>query len=167
MTRSFAAIQDLYPDDVAHCYGCGHLNDDGLHVRTEWRGGVGTARFTPRPYQVAMPGYVYGGLLASLVDCHGIGTAAAAAMERDGKQPGRDESPRFVTGSLRVDFLRPTPMGTALVLTARPVEVGERKVRVEVEVLAGEVVTVRGEVLAVRMPETFVAGGARGDEPAP
>lgn len=150
-----AAIQDHYPDDVAHCYGCGRLNEVGLHVRTEWEGGRGVARFTPRPYHVAMPGYVYGGLLASLIDCHGIGTAAAAAMERAGTEPGEDSSPRFVTASLQVDYLRPTPMGVELVLTARPEEVGERKVGVSVEVEAAGQVTARGTVLAVRMPETF------------
>jgi uncharacterized protein (TIGR00369 family) len=146
------AIQDLYPDDVAHCYGCGRLNAEGLHVRTLWDG-VGIARFTPRPHHVAIPGYVYGGLLASLIDCHGIGTAAAAAMEQAGAVPGRDPSPRFVTASLKVDYLKPTPMGVELVLTARPREIAARKIRVEVEVAAGGMVTARGEVLAVRIPE--------------
>jgi hypothetical protein len=28
-------LQDLYPDDFAHCYGCGRLNAHGLHVKTE------------------------------------------------------------------------------------------------------------------------------------
>lgn len=150
-----AAIQDHYPDDVAHCYGCGRLNEVGLHVRTHWEGGRGVARFTPRPYHVAIPGYVYGGLLASLIDCHGIGTAAAAVMERDGAEPGSDPSPRFVTATLQVDYLRPTPLEVELVLTARPEEVGERKVRVLVEVEAVDEVTVRGRVVAVRMPQTF------------
>lgn len=159
------AIQDLYPDDVAHCYGCGRLNPDGLHVRTIWdatgtaddtgTAGMGTARFTPDAHHLAMPGFVYGGLLASLIDCHGIGTAAAAAMEREGEVPGRAPSPRFVTASLKVDYLKPTPIGVELVLTARPREVGPRKVHVEVEVEAGGVVTVRGVVLAVRMPPSF------------
>lgn len=150
-----AAIQDFYPDDSAVCYGCGRLNAQGLHVRTFWEDGVGTARFTPRPEHVAFAGFVYGGLIASLIDCHGIGTAAAAAMERDGAVPGRDPSPRFVTGSLRVDYVKPTPTGHELVLTARPGEVGARKVEVDVELAAGGVVTARGAVLAVRMPDTF------------
>jgi acyl-coenzyme A thioesterase PaaI-like protein len=177
-----SAIQDLYPDDYARCYGCGRLNAHGLHVRTFWERaragagagagahagagagveagaqiGVGTARFTPRAEHIAMPGFVYGGLLASLIDCHGIGTAAAAAMEADGHVPGRDASPRFVTASLRVDFLKPTPAGQELVLTARPRDVGPRKVQVDVELAAGGQVTARGEVLAVRLPETFRA----------
>ncbi|MFW6205647.1 MAG: PaaI family thioesterase [Gemmatimonadota bacterium] len=154
------AVQDLYPEDVAHCYGCGRLNDDGLHVRTHWAGGEGLARFTPRPEHVAIPGYVYGGLLASLIDCHAVGTAAAAAMEAAGEVPGRDPSPRFVTASLHVDFRRPTPLGGELVLRAVPTEVGDRKVRVRVEVEAAGEVTVRGDVVAVRMPESLRAGGS-------
>lgn len=153
------AVQDLYPNDVAHCYGCGRLNEEGLHVRTLWEGGEGVARFTPRPHHVAVPGIVYGGLLASLVDCHGIGTAAAAFMESAGQVPGRDPSPRFVTASLRVEFLKPTPVGEELVLRARPEAVGERKVRVAAEVVVAGEVTVRGEVLAVRMPESMAGGG--------
>jgi acyl-coenzyme A thioesterase PaaI-like protein len=152
---SSTAVQDLYPDDVAHCYGCGRLNEAGLHVRTLWRDGVGVARHTPAEAHVAIPGYVYGGLIASLIDCHGIGTAAAAAMERGGAEPGRDPSPRYVTASLRVEYTRPTPLGEELVLRGVPEEVGERKVRVEVEVEAAGQVTARGEVVAVRMPESF------------
>lgn len=152
---SATAIQDLYPDEFAHCYGCGRLNDDGLHVRTVWRDGVGTARFTPRASHVAVPGYVYGGLLASLIDCHGIGTAAAAAMEARGEAPGQDDSPRYVTASLHVDFRAPTPAGVELVLRARPVDVGERKVRVAVDVEADGAVTVQGEVVAVPIPPSF------------
>lgn len=155
-------MQDLYPDDVAHCYGCGRLNPEGLHVQTHWSEGVGTARFVPRPYHVALPGFVYGGLLASLIDCHGIGTAAAAAMASTGAVPGVDPTPRFVTASLRVDFIAPTPVGAELVLTARALEVGDRKVRVGVEVSTGESVTARGEVLAVRMPPGFGGDGTPG-----
>ena len=155
---SETAIQDLYPEDVAHCYGCGRLNEHGLHIRTVWHGGEGVARFTPRPEHVAMPGWVYGGLLASLIDCHAIGTAAAAAMEAAAAVPGRDPSPRFVTASLRVDYRAPTPMGEELELRARPTEVGERKVTVDVDVRAADEVTVRGRVVAVRMPPAFVEG---------
>ena len=89
-----SAIQDLYPDEYAHCYGCGRLNAHGLHVRSEWMGDQAVARFTPQPYHIAMPGYVYGGLIASLLDCHSIGTAAAAAMVAAGQTPGRDPTDR-------------------------------------------------------------------------
>jgi acyl-coenzyme A thioesterase PaaI-like protein len=146
-----AAIQDQYPDDFAHCFGCGRLNAHGHHVRTEWTGSEGVARFQPRPEHIAIAGYVYGGLIASLVDCHAIGTAAAAAMQVSGARPGDDPSPRFVTAALDVQFLKPTPLGPVLELRARPTSVTDRKVVVEVSVRAGDLETARA-VVAVPIP---------------
>ena len=71
------AFQDYYPENVAHCYGCGKSNPDGHQIKTYWDGDETVTRYTPRPEHTAIPGYVYGGLLASLIDCHGTGTAAA------------------------------------------------------------------------------------------
>lgn len=156
------AIQDHYPDDFAHCYGCGRLNAHGLHVQTEWTGAEGLARFHPRPEHMAIPGFVYGGLLASLVDCHAIGTAAAAAMQAAGRRPGSDPAPRFVTAALDVRFLKPTPMGPVLVLRAVAVEVTERKVIVEVSLLADDVETVHGRVVAAPIPASMIRGLAVG-----
>ena len=149
------ALQDLYPDDFAHCYGCGRLNTHGLHVKTEWGDGQATARFQPEPYHMALPGFVYGGLIASLVDCHAMATAAGASMIAAGAVPERDPTPRFVTASLHVDFLRPTPLGGELLLTGRALEVGERKVIVEVVVLADGAECARCKVVAVRAPASM------------
>lgn len=151
------ALQDLYPDDFAHCYGCGRLNAHGLHVKSEWHDGECVARFTPAPYHMALPGFTYGGLVASLADCHAMATAAGAAMAAAGERPGVDPTPRFVTASLHVDFLRPTPLGPELVLRARPVEMGARKVVVEASVLADGVECARARVVAVRAPESMIA----------
>jgi acyl-coenzyme A thioesterase PaaI-like protein len=146
------ALQDLYPADFAHCYGCGRLNTDGLHVKSEWKDGVAVARFRPRPSHIALPGFVYGGLIASLIDCHAMATAAAASMVHAGLTPGRDETPRYVTASLRVDFRRPTPHGPELLLNARAIEIGARKVIVEMSVTADGVECVQGHVVAVAAP---------------
>ena len=67
------AVQDSYPPDVAVCYGCGRLNDDGLHIRTFWDGAQVVATFQPKPYHLAITGVVYGGLLASLLRRGDIG----------------------------------------------------------------------------------------------
>ena len=151
------AVQDFYPDDYAHCYGCGRLNSVGLHVRTLWDGDSTVARFRPRPEHTAFPGFVYGGLLASLIDCHGIGTAAAFVERAAGHKIGDVPSPRFVTASLKVDFLRPTPHGPELELHARATEIGLKKVTVAVEIAVDGMVTARGTVIAVRMPDTMRA----------
>lgn len=149
------AVQDHYPDDFAHCYGCGRLNAAGLHVRTTWDGDETVARFTPRAEHIALPGFVYGGLIASLIDCHGIGTAAAFVERAAGRGIGDGPAPRFVTGMLTVQFLKPTPHGPALELRARAAEIGTRKVTVKVTLGAAGVVTARGTVVAVRMPESM------------
>jgi acyl-coenzyme A thioesterase PaaI-like protein len=146
------ALQDHYPDDFAWCYGCGRLNTHGLHVRTFWDGEETVARFTPRPEHMAMPGFVYGGLLASLIDCHAMGTASAAALRAEGKGIGEAPSPRFVTAALNVSYLKPTPLGIELELRARVVEATPRKTVMAVSVIAGGTVTVKGDVVAAPIP---------------
>jgi acyl-coenzyme A thioesterase PaaI-like protein len=152
------AFQDDYPEDFAHCYGCGRLNARGLRIRSAWEGDEAVCRFAPEPHHLAVPGFVYGGLLASLIDCHAMGTAAAATYRAEGRAPGSEPVLRFVTASLRVDYLRPTPLGP-LEVRARAREVGPRKVIVDARVLAGGAECVRGEVVAVRMPATMTGGG--------
>ncbi len=147
------AIQDAYPDELAHCYGCGRLNEHGLHLRTFWDGDETVTRYTPRDWHIAIPGYVNGGLLASLLDCHGTGTAAAAAYRAEGREPGSEPVHRFVTASLRVDYLKPTPLGTELEVRGRATGIQGRKVTVEARILARGEVTVKGEILAVEMPD--------------
>lgn len=151
-----SSIQDIYPDDVAHCYGCGRLNDHGLRIKTYWDGEAGVATFAPEPYHVAIPGYVYGGLIASLIDCHGVGTAAAAAYAAEGREPGTDPPFRYVTAALHVDFLRPTPLGPPLELRATVKEMTARKVITSVTLSVDGEVCARGEVVAVQMPERMV-----------
>jgi acyl-coenzyme A thioesterase PaaI-like protein len=149
------AVQDFYPEDVAHCYGCGRLNDQGLHIRSAWDGDETVAVLTPRPYHTAMPGYVYGGLIASFVDCHGTGSAALAAYRAAGRDPGTEPALRFVTALLKVDYVRPTPMGVPLEARGRIVEVKPRKVSVDIAVSAAGTICARGHVVAVLMPENL------------
>ena len=149
------AIQDFYPEDVAHCYGCGRLNEHGLHIRSAWDGDETVAVLTPRSYHTAIPGYVYGGLIASFVDCHGTGSAALAAYRAAGREPGTEPPLRFVTASLKVDYLRPTPMGVPLEARGRILEVKPRKVSVEITVSAAGATCAHGQVVAVLMPENL------------
>ena len=151
------AFQDTYPENVAHCYGCGRLNEHGHQIKTYWDGDETVTRFQPQPEHTAIPGFVYGGLIASLIDCHSTGTAAAAAYRAEQREMDSEPPLRFVTGSLQVDFLKPTPLGPVLELRGRVKELKGRKVVVESEVWVDGVMTARGEVVAVQMPDTFKA----------
>jgi acyl-coenzyme A thioesterase PaaI-like protein len=154
------AVQDYYPDDLSHCYGCGRLNEYGLQIKTYWDGDETVCTFHPKPYHTAIPGYVYGGLIASLIDCHGTGTAAAAAYRAQGRAMGTEPPLRYVTASLHVDFLRPTPMGVPLEIRGTVKEIKGRKVVVGATLSAGGEVCARGEVVAVQMPEHMQPGKA-------
>ena len=150
------AFQDYYPDDVAHCYGCGYLNSHGHQIKTYWDGDETLTYFTPEPFHTAVPGFVYGGLLASLIDCHSTGTAAAAKYREENRPMDSFPALRFLTASLKVDYRKPTPLGLPLEIRGRIREVKGRKVLVEVELKAEGMVCVTGEVLCIQAPENFM-----------
>lgn len=146
------AFQDYYMDEVSHCYGCGRLNEHGLQIKSYWDGEESIANFSPRPYHTASPGYVYGGLIASLIDCHSTGTAAAVAYRAEGRSMGTKPAFRYVT-ALRVEYLKPTPLGVPLEVRGTVKESKGRKVVVETTVIAVRKACALGEVVAVQMPE--------------
>jgi acyl-coenzyme A thioesterase PaaI-like protein len=152
------AFQDYYPDSWATCYGCGKLNKHGLQLKSYWDGDEAVATFVPKPYHTAIPGYVYGGLIASLIDCHSTGTAAAAAYRAAGRAMDTEPPLRFVTGSLHVDYLRPTPIEGPLELRSKVKAIKHRKVTISTALSVGGEVCARGEVVAVLIPESMTFG---------
>ena len=150
------AIQDYYPDDVAYCYGCGKLNNHGHQIKSFWDGEETISHFTPKEYHTAIPGYVYGGLIASLIDCHGTGTAALAAYKAENRDYYSLPPFRFVTASLQVDYLKPTPLGVELELKGKIIEIKGKKVIAEITVSANAEITACGKVVAVQIPENML-----------
>jgi acyl-coenzyme A thioesterase PaaI-like protein len=146
------AVQDSYPEDASHCYGCGRLNELGYQIKTRPEDGGTVTEFTPEAFHMAIPGYTYGGLVASIIDCHSTGSAAIFAMQRDGIEVGSELSPRFVTARLEVDYLLPTPLAT-MVLHGRLVEITGRKVVVDTDLSVGGTVTAKGSAVLVEIPE--------------
>ena len=152
------AFQDSYPDDLSHCYGCGRLNSHGLQIKSYWEGDEAVCRYTPRPYHTAIPGYVYGGLIASLIDCHSTGTASAAARRAAGDDTDSQVAFRFLTASLHVNYLKPTPIDAVLEVRAQIKEIKGRKVVIASRLMAGGQVCATGEVVAVQVPEHLMPG---------
>ncbi len=146
------AFQDYYPDDYSHCYGCGRLNEQGLQIKSYWDGNESICRFLPREYYSGgKKDILYGGLIASLIDCHGAGTAAAAKVKEKGIEIKQGEMPRFVTASLKVDYLAPTPVNTEIELRGKAKEISGRKVIVEVDLLVGQKICAKGELLFIQV----------------
>ncbi len=151
------AFQDHYPEILNHCYGCGKENEHGHQIKTFWEGEESVTHFTPEPYHIAMPGFVYGGLIASLIDCHSTGTAAAAMHRSEGREMGTEPPFRFVTGSLHVNYLRPTPIGVPLEIRGEVKEIKGKKVVITSSLSANGEVCATGEVVAVQMPNTMMS----------
>jgi acyl-coenzyme A thioesterase PaaI-like protein len=150
------AFQEYYPENLSYCYGCGRLNEHGLQIKSYWDGEETVCIFHTQPYHMAIPGYVYGGLIASLIDCHCTGTAAAAAYRAEGRAMGTEPALRFLTASLHVDYLRPTPLGVPLEVRGTIKDINGRKVVVSATVSAEGKACARGEVVAIQAPEHLI-----------
>jgi acyl-coenzyme A thioesterase PaaI-like protein len=156
LDKELKAFQDYYADEVSHCFGCGRLNQHGLQIKSYWDGNEAICTFKAQPYYTAIPGLVYGGLTASLIDCHSTGTAAAAAYQAQGREMGTEPRIRYVTGSLHVDYLRPASIDKTITVRAHVVELKGRKVVVRSTLYSGDEACARGEVIAVRMPDDWL-----------
>jgi acyl-coenzyme A thioesterase PaaI-like protein len=158
------AFQDYYPEELSHCYGCGKHNLDGHQLKSFWQeinakellASTTIAHCTPQSKYTAIPGFVYGGMIASLIDCHGTGSAAAMAYLSNNQQMGSLPTLRFVTAALNVSYLAPTPQNVELELIGRFCQVKDRKVIVEVSLSANNVICAKGQVVAVLMPDSML-----------
>ncbi len=128
---SALSIQEsLYPGLT--CFGCGHANPDGLHLRSYRDGDVTVATFIPAAAHDNGFGFLNGGVISTVLDCH---TAAVVLWEADKRAWKADEGAPipFITAGFDVRFVRPTPLGPALSLRAEPVEISETTIVVSAE----------------------------------
>lgn len=152
------AFQDYYPEELSHCYGCGKNNSDGHQLKSYWldeNKEQTIAKFTPKPCHTAIPGFVYGGLIASLIDCHGTGSASAASYKNEQRELGSLPALRFITAALNVTYLAPTPLGVELTLIGNITEISNRKVIIEINLFANNIICAKGSVVAVKMPSSM------------
>ena len=159
------ALQDVWPNGT--CYGCGPANPYGLRIKSHWDadGQTVVARFQPDiRYNAGFPNVVYGGLIASLIDCHSIWTAIAHTYRAEGREYGSLPAISYVTGTLTVRYLAPTPLDSELVLRAHVTAHEGRRVTVACALHAGERVTAEGTVQAVRIAADKSAGVAEARE---
>lgn len=144
------------------CFGCGPANPQGIQIKSHWAedGKHVIATVTPDPKFTGWPDLVYGGFLAMVTDCHSNWTAIAHHYRAENREPGHSPRIQCVTGQLGVRYLKPTPMGVPLHLSAWVEgEVG-RKTRVLCEIRANDQVTVTGDSVFVRVDTGALANQA-------
>lgn len=147
-----------------HCWGCGVANEHGLHVTSYWandgdgsEGDETVCDWQPQPYHVASPGILSGGIIASLIDCHSAATACATAYRAQGRAISAEDPRLYVTASLNVTYLRPTPSTAPVRLRARVTAATERRMTVACSLYSGETECARGEVVCARVQPAWQA----------
>lgn len=158
------ALQDIgSPDGV--CYGCGPANPDGLQIKSYWSddGQYVIATFEPLPKHTGWKHWLYGGLIASLIDCHSNWTAIAFMHRMEGREVGTQPFISCVTGTLNVKYLKPTPIRGMVHLRSRVEGEITRKARVVCDFIHGETmetgeITAQGDSIFVRVDPSLLEG---------
>lgn len=150
-TPAAPAFQDHLLPFGKSCFGCGQQNDHGLRIRSHWEGEEGVCHWTPQAWHTAAEGILNGGVIATLMDCHAASTAMAAAYRAEGREIGSLPRLVYVTASLHVDYLKPTPLGGELELRARVKEIAGRRIIMACSLSAAGTQTARSEAVFVRV----------------
>ena len=140
-----------------HCFGCGAWNESGLRIKSFWDGDESVCVFEPQPHHAAMPPDVMnGGIIAAVIDCHTVCTAIADAYRREGREVGDGPTIWYATGSLHVNYRRPTPVAGPITVRSRITESSGKKTALSVELFSFEgEMTCDGSVLAIRVPDEW------------
>ena len=133
MTTSYGtwpSIQDRFFAD-APCFGCGPGNGKGLQLKSfEAVDGAVRAAFQPWPEHDNGLGFLNGGIIATLLDCHSAAAVVLASAER-GLTP--DGTLQYVTAGIDVSYRRPSPLHEPAELVARLVSADENEILVDAE----------------------------------
>lgn len=132
----------------SRCFGCGPANPDGLRLGSHVEGDLVIARWQPDDRHQAFPDMLNGGIIGTLLDCHGNWSAAWHLMQRN----QLERPPCTVTAGFTVKLLRPTPIAQPVELVARLTDATADRATIEAELSAdGKVrATFRGLFVAVR-----------------
>lgn len=142
-------FQDFMPGNI--CFGCGKEHPEGLRIQSRWEGEESVATWHSRPEFRGWATLLNGGIIATLVDCHCMGTAMADAYRREHRSLDSAPYYRYATGTLTVKYLKPTHNDLPVHLRARVTEVKGRKTVLSCQVFSGEELTAEAEVVAIRV----------------
>ena len=144
-------FQDHMPNNV--CFGCGELRPRGLQIKSHWEGDEAVCLWHSQPKYHGWENVINGGILATLIDCHCMGTALAAAYRAEGRPMGSDPIYRYATGTITVRYLLPTHNNRPILLRAQVIEMKGRKAKLRCRVVVEGQVTAEAEVVGIRVLE--------------
>jgi acyl-coenzyme A thioesterase PaaI-like protein len=147
-------FQDFMPENV--CFGCGQ-NHDGLNIKSFWEGDESVCHWTSQEKYHGWAKLMNGGIMATLIDCHCMGTAIAHAYRLENRPLDSQPVYRYATGTLSVKYIKPTP-NTEVELRAHVVEVKGKKTVLKCQIIANGEITAEAEVVAIRVFDSSIVG---------
>jgi acyl-coenzyme A thioesterase PaaI-like protein len=145
-------LQDLIGPNapIRNCFGCGTDNAHGMKIKSRLVGDEGVAVWQPQSYHCSYPGFLNGGVAGTLIDCHSAWTAyALECRERGVDVASAKDVPTGWTKSLKLEFLKPTPLDGELTLRAVLEKKGNTSRTVRCSIWAKDQECVRGEVVMI------------------
>ena len=135
------------------CWVCGNENSHGLYIKSYWEGDESVCTWKAEDFHTAgWPHVLNGGIISGIIDCHCVQTAMAVSYKDKNQEDGGSPPYWFATASLKVDFLKPTPVDKPVQLRALVKEMHTKKALVTCSLYSDGVECARGEVVAVRVP---------------
>jgi len=139
------AIQDrLFPDLT--CFGCGPRNEKGLQLKSHRDGDLVVAMFRPWPEHDNGIGFLNGGIIATLLDCHSAASVFDVADRNGWERLGGSAFP-FITAGIDVEYLRPAPLTEVVELRGRILSAAEPEILVEDELWWDGKIRARGRAV--------------------
>lgn len=149
------AFQDLFPELLSHCFGCGRNNEQGLQIKSYWDGEEAICNFTPKKYHLAGSGVLAGGIISTIIDCHCVCTAMAAFSKSEGRTLESKPFVPYAGGFIKIKFMKPISISKPVVFRAKIEEMKGRKTSLTCSVYSGKSVCCEGEVIAIQAQEPF------------
>ena len=127
------SIQERFLPDTT-CFGCGPANARGLRLRSFPGDGAVVATFRPWPEHDNGLGYLNGGIIATVLDCHSAAAMLLEADARGWRAQGEAVVP-YVTAGLDIRFRRPAPLDEPSELRAVIAAADAAEMTVDVELV--------------------------------
>jgi acyl-coenzyme A thioesterase PaaI-like protein len=146
--QSGISIQEKHaPNSI--CFGCGPANKKGLKIKSfRVENGLEMEFETSEEHQ-AFPGMINGGIIGTLLDCHGNWVAAMALMD----QSGELVPPCTVTASYSIKLRRPTPFNSKLHIHGEVIDINDNSATVKLTMKAEDKICATGEGFFVAVTE--------------
>ena len=131
------------------CFGCGPANAEGLQIKSYPIENGLKMTFETEDMHQAFPGMINGGIIGTLMDCHGNWTAAMAIMEARKET----EPPCTVTARYSIKLRRPTPHGVPLEITSQVESLDGDRAEISMKLIANGELCAQGDGLFVAVKE--------------